>query len=89
MLLFPICCLCNLKCYTHKTHHPNYIYYTLLVANLIDSIHKDSKTHPNHTDQPLFHRKTTWLLKQGLRVEWGPSGTITDLRGLDTHISSR
>ena len=34
MLMFPIFYLCNLKCYTHNTHHPNYIYYTLLVGKL-------------------------------------------------------
>ena len=41
-------------------------------------MHSKIQTHPNHTHQPLFHRKTIWLLKQGLvGVEWGPTETIT------------
>ena len=51
MLMFPIFCLCNLKCYTYNTHHPNQIYCTLLVAkfNRFNTYRLIQTTQTNHT----------------------------------------
>ena len=51
MLIFPIFCLCNLKCYTHNTHQPNQIYCTLLVGkfNRFNTHRLIQTTQTNHT----------------------------------------
>ena len=51
MLMFPIFYLCNLKCYTHNTHHPNQIYCTLLVGkfNRFNTYRLIQTTQTNHT----------------------------------------
>ena len=50
-LMFPIFCLCNLKCYTHNTHHPNQIYCTLLIGkfNRFNTYKLIQTTQTNHT----------------------------------------